>query len=71
MVLGDIGMARGDQPLDHRPHLADMLGGPRLDGRRQATKRGNVLVKLLFGFVSNDANGVVQGKLRVSSARVR
>ena len=41
VILGDIGDAAGDQPLDHRPHRVDMLGGARLvvGGRRRARRR--------------------------------
>ena len=46
MILGDIGDAAGDQPLDHRPHRVDILGGARLVGRREAAERGDILVEL-------------------------
>src|ERR1700733_3304806 len=35
MILGDIGDAAGDEPVDHCPHLLDILGGAGLGGRRE------------------------------------
>ncbi len=49
MILGDIGDAAGDEPLDHDAHRVDILGGARLVGRRQRAERGDVVVKLPFG----------------------
>ncbi len=46
VILGDISDAAGDEPLDHRPHRVDILGGARLVGRRQASESGDVVVKL-------------------------
>ncbi len=48
MAFRLIGMAIGDQRFDQRDHLGDMAGGARLDVRRQAAERGNVLM-ILFG----------------------
>ena len=45
VAFGDIGVAAGDQALDHRDHLRDMLGRPRLDIGRQAAQCGHVVVK--------------------------
>ena len=45
MALCRIGVARGDQPLDHRDHLRDVLGRPRLDVWRQIAERRHVLVE--------------------------
>ncbi len=40
--FGGIGMAARDQPLDQRDHLADILGGARLDVRRQRAQAAHV-----------------------------
>ena len=45
MPFGGVGVARGDQPLDHRDHLRDVRGRPRLDIGRQHAERRHVLVK--------------------------
>ena len=47
VALGDVGVALGDQRLDQRLHLRDVLGGARLDRRRQHAQRGDVVVELL------------------------
>ena len=49
MVLGDIGAAILDQPLDHRLHLLDMLGRARLDCRVERAERLHVGVELRLG----------------------
>ena len=49
MLLLDIRIAGGDQPRDQRLHFIDMLGGARLDIRRQAAERGDVLPEVLVG----------------------
>ena len=46
MILGDVSDAARDQPLDHRPHRIDILGGARLFVGGQAPERGDVLMKL-------------------------
>ena len=57
MVLGDIGDAAGDQTLDDRHHLDDVVGGARLDhavglagpidiGRHEDAEMGDILVEL-------------------------
>ena len=43
VALGGVGMAAGDQRLDHRDDLADVRGGVRLDVRRRDAQRGHVL----------------------------
>src|SRR6185312_5488065 len=60
IVFGDVGVAGFDQPLDQRPHLADVLGGARLDGRRQAAERVDVVVKLLVGFFGDLADRLIE-----------
>ncbi len=45
MALGFIGVAGGDQPLDHRDHLGDVLGGARLDVGRQRPEGGHVVAE--------------------------
>jgi hypothetical protein len=47
MLLGHIGVAVGDETLDQRLHLRDMLGRTRLDRRRQHAERRDVRVELL------------------------
>ena len=49
VLLGRIGVAGRDQPLDQRLHLGDVLGRARLDGRRQAAERRHVLVEVRVG----------------------
>ena len=53
MVLGDIGAAVRDQRLDHRLHLRDVLGRPRLDGRIERAERRHVRVELIVVFVGD------------------
>ncbi len=60
VILGDIGDAAGDQPLDHRPHRVDILGGARLVGRGQAAERGDVLVKLPLGRFRHPGDRLVE-----------
>ncbi len=45
MAFGRIGVPAGDQPFDHRDHLRDILGRPRLDIGRQGAERRHILVK--------------------------
>ena len=49
VILGDIGDAPRDQPLDHDAHRVDILRGARFVGRRQRAERSHVVVKLSFG----------------------
>ena len=49
MALGHVSMAARDQPLDHRLHRIDMLGGARLHRRRQAAERIDVRLEVLVG----------------------
>ena len=65
MIVGDIGVAGFNQALDHRAHLGDMLGGARLDRRRQAAERGHVLVELLVGFFRDLADRLVEGQVGI------
>ena len=51
MILGHIGAAVLDQPLDHRLHLLDMLGRPRLDSRIERAERRHVGVELRLGLL--------------------
>ncbi len=46
MTLRRISVTGADQPLDQRDHLRDVLGGPRLDIRRQAAQGRHVLMEL-------------------------
>ena len=64
MVLGDIGDAARDQPLDHRPHPVDVLGGARLDGRRQRAERRDVLVELALGRLGHLRDRLVERQVR-------
>ena len=72
IVFGDVGVAGRDQPLDQRAHLGDVLGGARLDRRRQAAERGHVLVKLPVGFFRDPADRLVERQRRdIPPPRVR
>ena len=64
MVLCDIGDAPGDEPLNEDPHPIDVLGGARLDGRRQRAERRNVVVKLALGRLGHLSDGLVEGQAR-------
>ena len=46
VILGHVSHASGDEALDHRPHLVDVLGCARLVCGRQDPERGDILVKL-------------------------
>ena len=73
MILGDISDAARDQPLDHRPHLRDMLGRARLVRRRQAAERRDVLVILSPGLRRHACDRLVQrqvGKSRAARALI-
>jgi len=63
VCLRHIGVAGRDQTLDQRPHLADMLGGARLDGRAQAAERIDVGMELLLGFFGDGADRLVQRQI--------
>ena len=63
MVLGDIGDAAGDQPLDHRAHRVDIFGGARLDGRRQRAERRDVLVELALGRLRHLGDRLVEWQI--------
>src|SRR5207244_1063926 len=60
VVLRHIGVARRDQALDQRPHLGDMLGRARLDGRAERAERVDVLVELLLGLLGDGADRLVE-----------
>ena len=73
VVLGDIGVARGDEPLDQRLHLRDVLGRARLDASAQAAERRDVLVELLVGLFRDAADRLVQrqpGRPRAARALI-
>ena len=59
MAFRHIGVSIGDQCLDHRHHLGDVIGGARRDGGGQAIQRRHVLIidaGSLFGqFADRDA----------------
>ena len=66
MLLGDIGVARRDQPLDQRLHLLDVLGRARLDRRRQAAERRNIVLEILVGLFGQVADrDAALGRARV------
>ena len=66
VLLGDIGVAGRDQPLDQRLHLLDVLGRARLDGRRQAAERRDVLLEVLVGLFGQVADrDAALGRARV------
>ena len=71
MILGDIGDAAGDQPLDHRAHGPDILGGARLVGRRERAERRNVLVELALGRLRHFGDRLVQRRGRVVAPGAR
>ena len=64
MVLGDIGDAAGDEPLDHRAHPLDMLSGARLEGRRQGAQRRDVFAELALGRFRHLGDRVVEWQVR-------
>ncbi len=64
-------MTGGDEPLDQGPHLRDVLGRARLDGRRQAAERGDVLVELLLGLLGDRADRLVQRQVGIFLGRPR
>ena len=64
MVLGDIGDAAGDEPLDHRAHPLDMLSRARLEGRRQGAQRRNVFAELALGRFRHLGDRVVEWQVR-------
>ena len=49
VLLGDVGVAVRNQPLDQRLHLLDVLGRARLDVGRQTAQRRDVLLEILVG----------------------
>ena len=71
VVLGDIGAAIRDQPLDHRLHLLDMLGGARLDRRLERAERAHVLVELRLGLLGDAPDRLVQRQIRIVFRRPR
>ena len=46
VMLGDIGVARGDEPLDHGEDRGDVLGRARLDIGRQRQEGSGIVVEL-------------------------
>ena len=64
VILGDIGDAAGDEPLDHHAHRVDILGGARLDGRRERAESGHVIVKLPLRGFRNFGDRLVERKAR-------
>ena len=71
MLLGHIGVAGGDEPLDQRPHLRDVLGRARLDGRPQAAERIDVLVELALGLLRDGADRLVERQVGIFLRRPR
>ena len=71
VILGDIGDAAGDEPLDHRSHFPDILRGARLVGRRQAAKGCNVLVELALGRLRHFGDRLVQRKVGIVALGAR
>ena len=71
MVLGHIGASVFDQALDHRLHLRDMLGRPRLHIRLKTAERGHVGMKLRLRRLGDAPDGLVQGKARILLGRPR
>ena len=57
MAVRRIGVAIGDQLLDYRDHLGDVLSGARLHVGRQAAQRGDVLLKDAVCLFRQLANG--------------
>ncbi len=60
MILGDVGKAAGDQLLDDRAHLRDVLGRARLHCGRQAAQCRDVILILLVGLLGDLADRLVQ-----------
>ena len=69
MILGDIGDAVLDQPLDHVAHLVDMFGGARLEGRLEAAQRLHVTLELLVGRFGDLADRLVERQRRIVAGR--
>ncbi len=66
VLVGHVGVVRGDQPLDQRLHLLDVLGRARLDVRRQAAERRDVLLEIPVGLFGQVADGdAALGRTRV------
>ena len=71
MILGDIGDAAGDEPLDHVAHLPDILGGARLFGRRQAAESGDVVMELALGRLRHLGDRLVQRQIGIVARGAR
>ncbi len=65
MVLGRIGATLLDQRLDHRLHLGDVLGRPRLHTRIEGTERPHVGVEQRLGLLGDAPDRVVQGQVGI------
>ena len=64
MVLGDIGDAARDKALDQGAHRLDMVGRPRLDGRRERPQRCDILVELALGRLGDPGDRLVERQIR-------
>ena len=60
-----------DQAFDQRSALGDVIGRARLDGRRQAAERGDVLVKLPVGFLGDLADRLIERQVGIFLRRAR
>ncbi len=71
MVFRDIGDALRHQPVDHRPHALDMLGGARLAVGLQAAQRLHVGLELRVGRLGDLADRLVEREIGVVARRPR
>ena len=66
MILGDIGMAIGDQLVAKHAHFGNVVRRARLHRRRKNAERGNVLVELRRRVLGETADGL--GRRHVGKA---
>ena len=71
VVLGDISHAARDEALDHRPHRRDVVGGARLDRRRQAAERRDVILELAARRLGDLGDRFVKRQIGIVARRAR
>ena len=65
MILGDIGDAAGDEPLDHHAHRVDILSGAGLDSWRERAESRHVLVELALSRCRHFGNCLVERQVPI------